>query len=223
VSALPPVPGVVKVTLKQLLGSDLDCLNRFFIAYTGTAPTNATIATFAASVAANWATDIKSLASANVELVLVDCEDLTSSTAAVGSSVAATLGTRAGVGFPAATCALLNLHIARRYRGGKPRHYMPWGVTADINTVQTWSAGFIAAAKAGWDSFMTANEAAVWAGGTITGEVNVSYYEGFTNVPYGTPTKYRRTPTLRVSPLVDAVQSVTCNQSFASQRRRNRP
>lgn len=220
--ALPAVASTLRVQLKHTVGADVDVLNRFYLLYSGTAPTGAGLNTMAAAVESAWASDLKTYASSTVTLTEIIIEDLTSSTSAIGTWSGSTAGTRAGT-FQAGACVLINFTIARRYRGGKPRVYLPYLVGGDVTTPQLWNTTTTAALLTAWNTFMTAVIAAGPSGTTITGQVSVSYYEGFTN--YMGPTgRYRARSTVKSGtelPIVpDAVTSTTVNAKVASQRRR---
>lgn len=217
---LPPVPQVVRVLMKSTYDEDIDVLNRFFVEYTGTAPTAADLVTYATHVMGEWASEFKPLYGPNVSLVTCTVQDLTSETSASGEFSETETGTRTGGTLPAGTAALAKFLIARRYRGGKPRVYLPFFTVTDLDNAQTWLS-------TSTDSLLTALEAFV-AGGlltTVSGtvfatHVNVSYFKGFTNFtePSG---RVRAIPTLRPVPLVDAVAGYAINPNVASQRRRN--
>lgn len=219
--ALPSVPKVVKVVLQQaLLGATRDLINRFFIQYTGTAPTNSQLDTFAQAVTTSWGTNVVPLANADCSLETVSCEDLTSPTSAVGSSSLGSTGTRSGGANGAAMCVVMQEKMARRYRGGHPRVYLPWGSDSDLESANTWGTAFTASAEAAWINFIDDILAAGWTGAGTLSAVNVSYYAGFTNVtsPSG---RARPKPTLRGTPVVDAITSYAMNPLVGSQRRRN--
>src|ERR1700688_1026401 len=136
---LPPVAKCVRCSLIHNNGSDFDIVTRFFIQYAGTAPTNTQLNTFAASVGTAWGTDLKALNGTTVALDTVICEDLTTTSAAVGEAGGNVAGTRGGNVLPAATAFVTSYTISRRYRGGHPRGYWPFGVQADLATAQTWA------------------------------------------------------------------------------------
>lgn len=219
---LPAVPGVLRVQFKHSSSLDLDVLNRVFMQYTGTWPTSANLSTMAATVFTAWGTDLKALAPNAVTLEEVVIQDLTSSSAGVGLHTGSTAGTRGTSLIPAASSALVNLSVARRYRGGKPRVYLPYGVSADLNGTQNWTTAFQGALLTGWNAWIAAIIAAAPGGTTITQQVNVSYYEGFTVVTNPVTGRARNVPTLRSSPVVDAVVASAVSLVIASQRRRNR-
>ena len=218
--ALPAVPKVVRVVCKQTLQDDLDVINRFYLQYSGTAPTATQLNTFANAVATQWGANVSPLQISNAVLVLVSVEDLSSATGAVGSFTANVPGTRAGSTLSASVCGVILETIARRYRGGHPKVFLWSGAETDIQTVGTWKAAFTTALASGWAAFITGVATAVWTGGGTLTAVNVSYYSGFTNFTYPSG-RTRPRPTLRVSPLVDAITGYVGRTIIGSQRRRN--
>jgi hypothetical protein len=218
--ALPAVPGVIRHEIKYTVGTDIDVLNRSFFAYTGTAPTNTNLSAMAAALHTAWNSDLRALFTAQVTWDDVLLTDLSSSSGAFGDAPSATSGTRSGGNLPAGVAALTNFTVARRYRGGKPRMYMPAGSDTDLANAQTWATAFTNAVTAGWNSYVTALEAAVWSGGTITGQVNVSYYHGFASVQDPVTLRWRNIPTPRATALVDAITSVSTSVKIGSQRKR---
>lgn len=220
--ALPDVPNVLRVQLRHSLSLDLDVLTRIYLSYSGSAPTGTGLSTMAAAVAAAWATDLKPFASSEVELTEVVIVDLSSSTAAVGTSAAAANGTRSGGVLSAGTCVMLNFAVARRYRGGKPRVYLPYFTQTDLTTAQEWLNASRTALLTAWNTWLAAVIAAAPGGTTITGQVNVSYYSGFTNFTGPTGREKARATVRAVVPTPDPIVATSVNQAPSSQRRRNR-
>ena len=195
-------------------------MTRFFIHYTGTAPTNADLTTFAGSIRAAWNTNLKALVSSTEELLEVDCQDLSSSTGAQGIDTTAVTGTRAGGILPGSTAVVISYNIARRYRGGHPRGYWRMGVAPDLLYPSEISAALVAAAQTGIDAFFTAVLAAGWTGaGTLT-HCNVSYFQGFTVHTNPTTGRATNVPSPRGTPVVDTVTSRKVKQILGHQRRR---
>lgn len=220
--ALPPVPNVLRVVLRYKSSNDLDVINRVFFRYTGGAPGNAAMTTFAGSVAAQWASHLAALANTNISLIQTEAVDLTSASGALGVDNTVHAGTRAGEVMPAGTAVLINGDIQRRYRGGKPRTYFPGGVPNDLIDGQNWTAAFLASMTAGWGGFISGVAAAPPAGTTIPAQCFVSYYHGFT-VFTGSTGRARNVSTPRPTPIVDDGLNFSVNGRVASQRRRNRP
>lgn len=218
---LPNVANVIRVTLKIAPGATPLVQSRFFIKYTGTAPLNADLGTFNTAVSTAFGTNLKSLLDTGSVLEEVDSEDLTSNTAAVAATVVSVSGTRAGGEIPAEAAAVTSYAIARRYRGGHPRGYWPFGVTTDLASRRVWTGPFISAVNTGMAAFMTAVKAAGWTGAGVLSQVNVSYYQGFTVVTNPITHRARNVPSLRAVPVVDTVNSIVCQGRVGSQRRRD--
>jgi hypothetical protein len=220
VPALPSVPNVIKLILKQAFtGATQDVINRLFFHYTGSAPTDTLLDAFTSAVIGSWETDIEPLVTPAVTLTAVEAEDLTSATGAVGATGSAGVGTRAGGVLPANAAVCISLGIARRYRGGHPRVYLPAGSDTDLANRAEWLTASQTAFQTGFSDFVTAVEGEGWAGaGTVT-LCNVSYYTGFTNHLYPSG-RERAIPNLRGTPLVDTIETIGVNPLVCSQRRR---
>lgn len=218
--ALPAAAGVIRTAFSGTDNANAVWLSRFYQHYSGTPPTNTQLATFDASMITNWNADMKSLQSAGFTLTQVASEDLTSASGAVDVTATSQAGTRAGSMVTGGACVVVSYEIARRYRGGHPRGYWPFGSDSDIANAGTWSTALVSACNTGVAAFFTANAAAGWTGaGTIT-HVNVSYYSGFHVVTNPITGRARNVPLLRVSPTIDTVTSITTRSSIGSQRRR---
>jgi hypothetical protein len=177
---------------------------------------------FASSIRALWATDMAPLHGVSVNLDAVNIEDLTSATAAVGTSAGLTAGTRAGTQMPAGVAVVNAYKISRRYRGGHPKSYFPAFTNTDISTAQLWVTASVNAFNAGWAAFKTGILALSSGGCTITNQVNVSYFKGFTVITNPVTGRARNLPTPRAVPVVDQIISSACDTVPGSQRRRNR-
>lgn len=218
--ALPSVPDVLRIQFKWTSSSDVDVLCRLYWQYSGTAPTNGQLATMASTLAGNMNTVYGSYWHSDVTLTECIITDLSSPTAATGSATVSHAGTLTGTELPANTALLINFQVARRYRGGKPRLYLPLGSSSEMLTTQTWSTTFTTNVLSQYGTVQTdiANAIAVW--GSSVSQVNVSYYKGFTvfTEPSG---RARNIPTLRAGgPVVDTVTGYSVNPKFGSQRRR---
>jgi hypothetical protein len=222
---MPPLPSVangLKCDLGYSIGDDTHALTRLHFLSSGGPPSGATLGTLAVDIANDWSTDLRAIFSSAVALTSVTLTDISSTSGAQGAWTGSQAGTRAGSAVPANVCVLMHHNIARRYRGGKPRSYVPFGVTGDLASPQTWGGAFTGNILTSWAAFIAHILAHVVSGYQLMSFVNVSYYSGFTNVPYGSPTKYRRIPTLRAGgPITDQITSSTPESRVASQRRRN--
>lgn len=221
--ALPPVPNVIQCRFVYTIGADIAAMNRIYLVYTGGPPASADLNSIAGGINTAWGTNIKALMPSAYSLTSINLLDLASSTGAQGTNATVVAGTRAGGTMTANCTALVNWVMARRYRGGKPRTYWPFGVAGDTTTPQKWGTTFITAVNTGVNNFISGVIGLTAGTTTISAHGNVSYYHGFTNVPYGSPTRYRQTPTLRSSPVVDTITTGACSAVIGSQRRRLRP
>jgi hypothetical protein len=216
--ALPVVPNVVKADLQWSVSSDITVATGLFFEYSGTAPNNAAALSLAATIYAAWAAN-NSLWDEDTSAIGCKVTDLSSSSGGVGEHAGSTAG---GLTEPIAgsSCLLVNYAISRRYRGGRPRSYLPWGDATKLGNRQTWEASFITAANAAITDTFAAIIGSSSGGTTITNHVNVSYYEGFTLVTSPTTGRGRNVPTLRTAPLVDTISGFAASTRVASQRRR---
>jgi hypothetical protein len=218
--ALPSVPGVMRFDYLWAYGEDLVARTRYFINYTGTAPTNTELNTLADAVMTDAVTNLKGLYGVDTTLEGVEITDLSSSTAATGvSSHAVITGNRSGAVLPADIALLESLQVHRRFRGGHARIYWPFGTQTDMVDPQTWTGAFTAAATTDIANHLGVVIAANWSGGTMVGRVNVSYYEGFTVVT-GSTGRARNVSTPRVSPIVDVIISHIVRVGIATIRKR---
>lgn len=218
---LPHVTGVIRVSLVGIYGATGEAVTRFFIRYSGTTPTQAQINTFAAAVGTAWGTNLKPLHGGQYELLHVEAADLSSATAPIGLATVNIGGTRTGSPLSAGTALVAAYQIARRYRGGHPRGYWAFGVSADLTGSQQWSDTFVSACNTGLSAFFTALNADGWTGAGTLDHVNVSYFSGFHVVTDPITGRARNVPTLRGTPLVDTVTNIVARSAPGSQRRRN--
>jgi hypothetical protein len=159
----------------------------------------------AAAIAADAATRFAALLSDQDAVAQVTVLDLSSDMGGEGTGGPATNGTRTGAHLSPATSVVISKHVARHYRGGHPRSYLPLGVSADLNFGR-WDSTFVNTCKTAWSDFIS-DCTSDGTGCAITGEISVSY------VHAGAP---------RVTPQKDPILSYTASTLIGSQRRRNR-
>jgi hypothetical protein len=114
-------------------------------------------------------------------------------------------GTNAGTPLPANNAVLVSHKIARRYRGGHPRHYMPFGQNTDTSDSQHWTNTFITNVQNDMVAFIAAVNAAIitnWGSGEMG---NLSYFTALAP---------------RAVPVFDPFLSTTTSPLVASQRKR---
>lgn len=193
--------------------------NRFYLSYSGSAPTAANCATLAGDIETAYVAHLAPLQCTDYDLVEIDVLDIATDDGASGNWTGSTPGTRSGTVLPLQIATNVEFEIARRYRGGKPRMFMPPGVDGDLSTQAAWSNTFTAAVNTGVAAFFTAIEAlSIGAIGTLA-HVNLSYYQGFTNITTSSG-RERAVPKYRTAAKVDPVTGYSCKAILGSQRRR---
>lgn len=217
----PPLPAspCVRVRLDYGGTGAQELGSRFFLSYSGSAPTGANCITLATDVSAAWGSHLAATVADFYGLVEVDVLDIATDTGLSGNWTGSVDGTH-GSGLIPTNCAVnVEFGIARRYRGGKPRMFLPPGSSGGLGDDTHWTSGFAAAVQAGMAAFMAEIEAlSIGAMGTLN-HVNLSYYKGFTNHA-NTSGRERAVPTYRDSALVDNVTGYFAKQLVGSQRRR---
>lgn len=219
--ALPPVSKVVRVDHHFSDGGNPNVQIRNFFQYAGTLSTT-DAATWLSNMITGLGTFMASFSQPTLTLVLSELTDLTSTSAAQVLNSTGTAGGAGAAPLTAGVALVIKKKIARRYRGGHPRVYLPGMSTTYLTSPIQWNSTSLANIVAGWTTFIAActantNPAAI---GAIT-EVNVSYFSGFTNKTFPSG-RTHPVASQRVTPVVDAVIGHVGNSIPASQRRRNR-
>lgn len=180
--------------------------------------------TFAEDIGSAWNTNINPLLGMDVVTQEIDVVDLSSESGLSGTADVDYTGGSAYGPFDNQIAVVIKDEIARRYRGGKPKTFLPGhnnGVQADGSHITSDAASALGTA---WTAFNTAIAAisVVEGGTTITcnGMVNVSMYEGFTAIENTITGRWRNVPKYRTTPLVDLIESFTVDTLLGSQRRR---
>jgi hypothetical protein len=221
--ALPPAPNVIRINLDWTLQTSHGGGSRFYFHYTGGPPTDANLDTLATDVGTAYSANLASLAVAGIVLTNIVCTDLSTPTSAEGSAAVSIAGTLTGDNLPIDTCVNMRSVIARRYRGGRPKIFLPFGSQSSLNTGDdTWTSAFIDDVNAGWAAFKTALFALTGIGCTLDQHYNVSYYSGFASVQNPVTKRWRNIPTPRTGDAqLDTITSTTA-QALVSQQRRRR-
>lgn len=219
-TAVPlPASPCVRVRLIYHHASGLDAGSRFYLSYSGSAPSGANCATLASDIATAWNADLAGLFNAEWTLVEVDVLDIATDSGLSGQWTGSHAGVNSNPSLPAQCSINVELGISRRYRGGKPRMYLPPATTADTLNDSNWNSALITSANSAMSSFMAAIEAlSVGSMGTLT-HVNLSYYKGFTNITNSSG-RERAVPTYRSEALLDTITGYSTKQVIGSQRRR---
>lgn len=220
--ALPDYPNVLKVEVLWTVGADVDVSSRTHFTYSGTAPSSTTCAAIALAIYNLTVTDLVPLIANENAFRGISVTDLTSPTSGYGEYLEPTPGTRgSGDSLPAEVCALWNMQMLRRYRGGKPRVYWPFGIGSDILSPSAWESSSVTAFEVGLNNWFAAIQEIVSSGTTLVALCSVSYYEGFTTVLNPITGRTRDVPKVRsVAIAPDIITDVFINPKPGAQRRR---
>lgn len=219
---LPAVSSVLRYRLTWTQEGDTMAQTIHYYQYSGGPPSSANLATMAAAAVSAADTAFSGLMTASQGMTECEITDLSGPGYAQGSGGTPWVGTVSDERLSPGTAALVNHIIGRRYRGGKPRSYLPIGTAADVTTSGLWSSGALSSFAGSWGGWVAAVKAS-GSGCTVTQIVNVSYYDGFTVVTSPTTGRARNVPKLRSGgPVVDVINAHDVPANIASQRRRNR-
>jgi hypothetical protein len=220
---MPPLPSiakVLKVAFTWTDGVNTDIVTRFYISYSGSAPSPADLNNFCDDAAGIYNTDLKADCAIPNVLIRVDAIDLSSPTSAEGFAVTSIAGTATGAPNPIDTALVVSYEIARRYRGGHPRGYWPLLTADQLLNPQRWTDAAIAGMTTDLGNFFTGVLGLGWSGAGTLSQVNVSYFHGFTVVTSPTTGRARNVPTVRATPIVDGVTAFIPRLRVGTQRRR---
>jgi hypothetical protein len=220
--SLPTVADVVKIQLQWTVYGDPLATTTLYWGYSGGPPSSADCATLAAAIAAAATSGFESLAHVNIALDAVQVTDLSSMSGGVNGAVATFTGSRSGGQLAPGSAVVANYGIARRYRGGKPRSYFPFGTSTDLSTAGLFDIGFVGDVLAGLTTFVGAVNGASAGSTTLTSQRNIGYYSGYTLGPASAGGYRKKIPTPLGVPHNDAILSRAASIFVGSQRRRNR-
>lgn len=217
----PPLPAspCVRARLIYDLTTTGEGGNRLYFSYAGAAPTGANCTTLATDIASAWSAHIAALVQEDYILNEVDVLDIATDSGLSGQWTGADPGTDTNPFIVDSVATNIEFDIARRYRGGKPRIFLPPPGTASLLDKGHWTPAFIAAANTAFAAFIAEIEAlSIGAMGTLQ-HVNLSYYKGFTNVTNSSG-RTRAAPTYRPTALIDPVTGYSTKAVIGSQKRR---
>src|SRR5215471_2635629 len=220
VPALPTATNCTKISFLHTIGSETNTgWHLFFRADKPASQTQMQAVVDAAST--TWAAQLAQITPVDVTLTSVTGTDLSDPAGAFASNVTSHVGTRAGGFLPASACVLYNMQIQRRYRGGKPRAYLPAGAQPDLSNPQTWAAAFLNTVNGVMANLITAIQNSIKTYSATADLVNISYYHSVLITSPPSPPVYQQQ--LRTVPQVDVVVARAAASTVGSQRRRLRP
>lgn len=201
-------------------GTGMEWGNRIYLSYSGSAPTAANCATLASDVASAWASHISPLVNPSQALEEVDVLDIATLSGLSGQWTGTNAGSEgSGTNLPVQCASNIEFNIERRYRGGKPRIYLPPPSSGVQVSAAKWTNTFVTDLNNGFGAFITElNGLSIGAMGTLA-HVNVSYYQGYTNVEIPGSRAYAQ-PKYRDIALIDSIVGYSAKAEISSQRRR---
>jgi len=217
----PPLPAspCLRVRLDYTQSDASLAGSRFYLSYAGAAPTAGNCSTIAADIEAAWLANLAAVIYDGFALTEVDVLDIATDSGASGNWTGNEPGTMSGAEIPASAAQNIEFDIGRRYRGGKPRMFLPPPNQTQMLDAGHWTAAHVTAVQTAIVGFMAAVTAIdVGAVGAL-GHVNLSYYKGFTNVTNSSG-RTRAAPTYRAAALLDVVTGYAVKAEIGSQKRR---
>lgn len=207
---MPPLPAVADAVKIVTSGALLDSewLNIWHMSYSGDAPDHGDLLNFLNNYwIPSWDTAFAAEASVANHTLLHVMTDLASDTGAEASNTDDTAGVREDNVSNGASCVMGSLEINRRYRGGHPRKYLPFGTSGTLGSDSSryWDTGFIADVQTKMATFIGAVNDKTEGSTTFQSLVNVSYVTGGER---------------RVTPVVDNITGITIKDRVCTQRRR---
>lgn len=218
---LPPVSQCISIQLTWTDQNDLNVTNRFHVAYAGAAPSQTQLDTYTTQVHGAAVTNLAPQYVPAVQLTQITVTDLGSVFGLRSINNTAIPGTNTGgAAAPSGMAVLMNAKVGRRYRGGKPRLYLPIGNTNAFSGGNQWNSTLVSGSQSAWNAFIAQITNVTAGGWQVANNVNVSYYQGFTAVTSPTTGRARNVPKLRTNPITDPITGWTTNPIIGSQRRR---
>lgn len=217
----PPLPAspCVRVRLDYTQSDAFLAGSRFYLSYSGSAPTASNCATLASDIATAWGTELAPQIHQDFALTEVDVLDIATNAGASGQHTGSSSGGLTGTAIPTQVAVNIEYNILRRYRGGKPRMFVPPPDTTKILNPSTWNGTFVTAMNTAIAGFFSTIEALdIGSMGTLA-HVNLSYYQGFKNITNSSG-RERAVPQYRTEALLDTVQGYSTKGVMGSQKRR---
>lgn len=200
-----PVPGVVKTVVEGNING-VPCNNVFYWLMDDLSGLdNAQATQVATGVHDAYSTSLGPWITSAYTLQQTTAEDLTSVSSGTGVHGASHAGSFGAQEIAASTATLVTHKIARRYRGGHPRTYLPPFSGLALADPQHWTSANVNGLQTAWGAFVSAAVATTVTGNTISQHVSVSFRSG--NAP-------------RAVPLIDPISSSIVETMVGTQRRR---
>lgn len=220
---MPPLApvNVVKLSISGQQNGSVDWGIREFFKYSGSAPSSGDLTAINTEAGSAWTADVAPIQGNTVTATLFVSQDLGSSTGIVVPSAGTITGSRGTPAVEAALAMNFSYGIARHYRGGHPRTYLPCGIDTDLSNPASWTTGFQTLAQTAWTNFLNAVAGTTGLScGTLT-HVNVPFYHGvYTTTPPWRGPGFKYPPKPNPTPVPDTIISVVAKLKVSSQKRR---
>lgn len=185
--------------------------NVFYLQYSLANPSSVDLRSIATAFQAAWAANIASMLVPTVHFQAIRSTDLDKIDGQVDLYSFDTPGSSAGASMAANVALCVSRKIARRYKGGHPRFYLP-GVADSNRLDQThWSGSYLTASASKVTAFLNAVNAITTSATGGCKMVNVSYW--YTDPP-------KTPPKLRVTPVIDPITGLSIDARIDSMRSR---
>lgn len=218
---LPAAPHCASLDTHFTIGDDTHALSRIYLQFPND-PGTPDLQSLANAAGATFGTaGLQNEMAGTVTVTSFVATSLVNPTLPQGINGVSLAGTEVrGGNLPAETCAVIAYSVARRYRGGHPRGYWPFGQAPDMQSPQLWSTTFRDALQTAFRTWINDICGTTYVAGAPI-HVNVSYYSGSTwhQKPNG---NWIRIATRRGAPLIEPVVSQNVRLRIGSQRRRMR-
>jgi len=133
----PPIANVIKMEWTWTC-SGVPLANILHVGYSSAPPIPGDLVDMAGQAGVEIADFYLTALNPDYVLVEVICTDLSSDTGNVGSFSSGVAGSNSDPPISAGSSLMVNWQIARRYRGGKPRTYLPPMTSYRLATPSTW-------------------------------------------------------------------------------------
>lgn len=208
--ALPNAPQALRVK-QQGTYLTTTWVNIYYLTYAATTPADADLISIAGSLRTVWGSWLGLMVSTSVTLTQTEVWDVSRNPGAYGLNNVPLAATGAVGTGPANVSVVVSKKVARRYRGGHPRLYLP-GIAPSISTDgRTILPATLTVFNNNVNSWFNAVNAITTASTGLCHLANVGYYY--------TPVK-NQPPVLRVTPIVEPIVGCVVNNRLDTQRGR---
>lgn len=213
---LPAAANVIKVTLTGTFGP-AKWANIMHVHWTTGTPTAADLNTLAGQIGVQYGSQILANTNTLTKVTLITLQDVGTVDSSgnliglSGTDPTTHSGAVGGTPLSANVAIVIGWRIARHYRGGHPRSYVPGMTTANQTDSQHWTQTTADNMGLGANNFRIAVNALTSASTGLLTLGSVSYFKGHDSSGH---------PILRPVPVFDAFVGAHCDTRIDSQRRR---